>query len=357
MKERIVVAYSGAVDSSAAIPVLVDTYRAEIAAMILDLGQGQDLEETHARALAAGAARAHVLDVREEFARDFVLPALHAGALYDGRDPMAIPLARPLLGKKLVEIAVIEGATAVAHGCAGADRARVDGSVAALNADLRVLPAIATAVPTPTIRTNLWGRMIEYDAVEDPSAAPPESWYSWTKSPSTALDAPAHVEISFEQGVPTAINGVPLAITELIESLSIIAGQHGVGRITPTNKGLHSGGPRQIHEVPAATVLHAAHKALERVVVSPQLAQLKDELSARYAGLVWSGLWFTPVREALDAFNAAVEKHVTGSVRMTLLKGDFTLVECRSAFAGGIGEDLQSPIPDPRSPRMVVPRS
>lgn len=276
MKERIVFAYAGVGETWADISSIAEARDVEIVTVTLDLGQGRALEEVRDRALAGGAVRAHVLDVREEFARDYVLAALHAGALREGRDPMAVALARPLIGKKLMEIAAIEGARDV--------------------------------VDSSGMQANLWGRV--------------GTSYRLTTSPESAPETPAEVEVSFERGVPAAVNGVPMALTELIEILAIIAGHHGVGRIDTSDT---------CSEAPAAVVLHAAHNALETFVSLPELVRLKRESAVEYAALVCDGLWFTPRREALDAFNAKVQEQVTGSVRIKLLKGLHTIVECQSA--------------------------
>lgn len=278
MKNRIVFSYSGAVDSWTTIASIAEARGADIVTLTLDLGQGTDLEDIRDRALAAGAVRAHVLDVREEFAREYILPALHAGALQDGRDPLAAALARPLIGRKLVEIGAIEQANDV-----------IDAS---------------------GVHANLWGRV---------GAA-----YTLTMSPADAPDAHAEVEIAFERGVPIGLNGVPMGLTELIEILSIIAGSHGVGRVEMAE---------QCGEAPAAIVLHAAHHGLETFVSVADLVRLKHQLAATYAGLIQEGLWSTPMREALDAFNGSVQKRVTGSVRIKLLKGVHTIIECRSPLA------------------------
>lgn len=325
MTAPIVAAYSGAAHGAAAIPRLVQQYGGEVVAVILDLGQGDDLEEVHARALAAGAARAHVLDVREAFVREFVLPALHAGARADGDDALAIALGRPLVARSLVEIARIEGAAAVAHGCTGADRARLDLAIGALGPDLRVLPPLpeGAAASLPRVRSTLWGRVVEYDA-----DTPPESSFAWTQAPARAPGTPAHVEIRFEAGVPVTINAVPLPLTELVESLSIIAGQHGIGRVAPGG-GDRSAGVRRMYEVPAAVVLQAAHEALETGAAGPELARLKRQVNAEYARLVCAGQWFSLMRESLDAFNAVLQKQVTGSVQIRLLKGEHTILGCR----------------------------
>ncbi|MBI2828420.1 MAG: argininosuccinate synthase [Acidobacteria bacterium] len=304
MRERIVLAYGGGLPISAVISWLAEAYDAEIVTLTLDFGQGRDLEEIRDRALAAGAVRAHVLDVREEFARDFVLPALQAGALYEGRDPMAAALGRPLIAKKLLEIASIEQATATAHGCIGMDQKRMDASARALNPDIRVIAAARALAPPHSTHANLWGRA-----------------YTVTRPPAEAPDTPACVEISFERGVPAAINGVPMALAELIESLSIIAGRHGVGRIAEAERDVAGVRVRHVYEAPAAVVLHAAHSALETSLHPPELARLKLGRAAEYAHLVWNGLWFTPMREAMDAVNAVVQESVTGSVRITLFKG------------------------------------
>jgi argininosuccinate synthase len=307
MKERIVLAYAGGLQTSVAIPWLAEASGAEVVTLTLDLGQGRDLEEIRDRALATGAVRAHVLDVREEFARDFVLPALQAGALQEGCDPMAAALGRPLIAKKLLEIASIEQATAIAHGGTGIDEKRMDATARALNPAIRVIAAARAAETLPAHHANLWGRA-----------------YTVTKPPAKAPDTPAYVEISFERGVPAAINGVPMALTELIESLSIIAGQHGVGRIAVTESDVAGARVRHVYEAPAAVVLHAALRVLETSVLPRDLTRLKSERAAEYADLVGNGLWFTPMRDAMDAFNAELQKIVSGSVRIKLFKGALT---------------------------------
>ena len=263
---RIVLAYSGDLETAVAIPALADRHDAEIVTLTLDLGAGRDLEEIRDRALAAGAARAHVIDARDEFVRDFVLPSLQAGALHDGRDPMAAALARPLVARKLAEVAAIEQARDVI------DRSRTD--------------------------ENLWGRQGDACVL--------------TKSSEHAPDTPVYVEIVFERGVPAAVNGVPMGMTELIESLSIIAGHHGVGRIESAGS---------CTEAPAAIVLHAAHAALEAAVLPAGVLRAKRERAAAYAAVIADGLWLSPDRETMDAQNAAVQADVSGSVRIKLFKG------------------------------------
>jgi argininosuccinate synthase len=357
MQERIVLAYSGGLDTSVAIPWLAEKYDAEIIAVTMDLGQGRELDEVRERALATGAIRAHVLDVREEFARDYILRALQAGAIYEGRYPMATSLGRPLIAKKLVEVAEIEHASAIAHGCTGKgnDQVRLDVSARALNPNIRVIAparvwgmsrpeemeyARRRNVPVPTTvqspystDANLWGRSIECGVLEDPWHEPPEDIFTLTKSVADAPDTAAYVEIAFERGVPVSINGVTMNLVELIESLSTIAGGHGVGRIDMVENRLVGIKSREIYEAPAAVVLHAAHKELETFVSPRDLERLTRELAVKYADLVYNGLWFTPMREALDAFTARVQVNVTGSVRVRLFKGMCTVVGRKSPYA------------------------
>lgn len=325
MNEAIVLAYSGGPAASAAMASLVAQRGAAVVAMTLDLGQSRDVEELRDRALAEGAVRAHVLDVREEFAREFVLPALQAGALGAGRDPLAAALAGPMIAKKLVEVAGIEQAATVAHGAAGAGAARIAHGVAALNPRIRV--AAPPAGPPPTAchtSSNLWGRSATGGALDDPWAPVPEEVFTATKAAGDAPGTPAYVEISFEVGVPIAINGIAMSLTELVESLSIIAGQHGVGRVDVIEDG-GAGGSRRVYEAPAAIVLHAAHRELQTCAVPRELAQLTRELGVRYADLIHHGRWFTPMREALDAFTASAQQKVTGMVRVKLFKGQHTI--------------------------------
>src|SRR5436190_11188273 len=355
--ERIVLAYSGGLDTSVAIPWLKDKYQAEIIAVTMDLGQGKELEEVRDRALATGAVRAHVLDLRDEFARDYILPALKADAIYEDRYPMATALGRPLIGQKLVEIAEIEQATAIAHGCTGKgnDQVRLDVTTRALNPKLKVIApsrdwgmtrpqeieyARARGVPVPatlespySTDSNLWGRSIECGVLEDPWIEPPEEIYTMTKSPADCPDEPAYVEIAFERGVPTGINGVSMPILDLIASLGTIAGAHGVGRIDMVENRLVGIKSREIYEAPAAVVLHTAHKELQKLVTSRDLERFARTVSIQYADIVYNGLWFTPLREALDAFVDNVQQRVTGVVRLRLFKGDCRIVGRKSAFA------------------------
>jgi argininosuccinate synthase len=355
--ERIVLAYSGGLDTSVAIPWLAEHYDAEVIAVTMDLGQGGQLDRVRERALATGAVRAHVLDLREEFARDYILPALQAGAIYEDRYPLATALGRPLIARKLVEVAQMEQAGTIAHGCTGKgnDQVRIDVSARALDGKIRVVAparvwgmtrpdeiayARARGIPVPvtvdspySTDENLWGRAIECGVLEDPWTEPPEEIYALTKGPAAWPDVPAYVEIEFVLGVPTQVNGVAMSLIELIGSLETIAGAHGVGRIDMVENRLVGIKSREIYEAPAAVVLHAAHRELEGLVIPKDLQRLKRSLAVTYADLVYNGLWFTPMREALDAFVCKVQERVSGTVRLKLFKGDCRVVGRKSPFA------------------------
>ena len=355
--KRIVLAYSGGLDTSVAIPWLSETHHAEIVAVTLDLGQGKELDDVRERAMAVGAIRCHVFDAKVEFADGYILPSLQAGALYEGQYPLATALARPLIAKRLVEAAEMEGATAIAHGCTGKgnDQVRIDVSIRALNRGIEVIgPARERAmsrpaqieyaaergIPVPaTVENpystdlNLWGKSIECGVLEDPWTEPPEDIFTLTQSVARSPDTPAYVELDFECGVPTAVNGVSMGLVELIGSLETIAGTHGVGRIDMVENRLVGIKSREIYEAPAAVVLHAAHRELETLVIPKDLERLKNGLSTAYADLIYNGLWFTPTRTALDALVSDVQRRVTGRVRVKLFKGSCCVVGRRSPHA------------------------
>jgi len=355
--ERIVLAYSGGLDTSVAIRWLADRYQAEVIAVTLDLGQGRELTDVRERALGLGAVRAHVLDVREEFAREYVLPALQAGALYEDRYPLATALGRPLIAKKLVEVARMEGATTIAHGCNGKanDELRLELAIRALDPGVTVLAparmwgmsrheqieyAKARRIPIPstvespyTVDTNLWGRSIERGVLEDTWQESPEDIYALTRSPRDCPDEPAYVEIEFEAGVPVRVNGIEMSLIEMIESLETIAGAHGVGRIDMVENAATGGKSREIYEAPAAVVLYAAHVEMMKLVVPRDLERLAHHLGRAYADLAYNGRWFSPTREAIDAFMQTMQPRITGAVRLKLFKGDCRVVGRRSPLA------------------------
>ncbi|MEI6669247.1 MAG: argininosuccinate synthase [Acidobacteriota bacterium] len=355
-KDVVVLAYSGGLDTSVAVPWIAEKYHADVVCVTMDLGQGKELESVRERALAAGAVRAHVLDVREEFAARYILPALQAGAIYEGSYPLATALGRPLIARKLVEIARIEGARSIAHGCTGKgnDQVRIDVSARALEPGIRVIAparewgmtrpdeieyARTRGIPVPvtvsspySTDANLWGRSIECGVLEDPWVEPPDDVYTLTRNPSACPDEAAYVELAFDRGVPVAVNGVTMALIDVIASVATIAGAHGVGRIDMVENRLVGIKSREIYEAPAAVVLHAAHRELENFVSPRDLSRLKQELALKYADLVYNGVWFSPVRDAIDAFVATIQPRVTGTIRLKLFKGVCQVVGRQSAF-------------------------
>jgi argininosuccinate synthase len=355
--KRIVLAYSGGLDTSVAIRWLAEKHGAEIVALTLDIGQGQELTDVRERALAVGAVRAHVIDAREEFARDYALPALQARAMYEERYPLASALGRPLIARHLVAMARMEGAVAVAHGCTGKDNDQVGLEVAIRSLDpaleliaparvwgmsrpdeieyarIRNIPVPVTIASPYSVDANLWGRSIECGVLEDPWIEPPEEIYTLTRSPQQSPDEPAYIDIDFEGGVPVRANGVDMPLLELIESLETIAGAHGVGRIDMIENRLMGIKSREVYEAPAAVVLHAAHSELEKFVIARDLERIKQEMGRTYADVVYNGLWFSQTREAIDAFVSAIQPRVTGTVRLKLFKGDCRVVGRRSDFS------------------------
>jgi argininosuccinate synthase len=366
---RILLAYSGGLETTVAIPWLREQFDAEVITMTVDLGQGLELASIHERALAAGAARAHIVDARDEFVREYILPALQAGAVYEDRYPLATALGRPLMAKRLVEIARMEGATAIAHGCTGVnnDQVRLEASIRALDPSLSVIAAAQAwsasidekiefarkcrvsvpdfTAPAYSIDTNLWGRAIGSGGLEDAWIEPPEDIYTLTRSPLQSPDQPAYVELEFEGGVPVRANGVDMSMLELIESLEIIAGAHGVGRIDVVENRLAGIKDREVYEAPAAVVLHTAHKELEKLVIPRDLERVKHDLSRIYADLVYSGQWFSHTRQTIDAFVAAVQPRVTGVVRLKLFKGDCRIVGRKSPYLNVAAEMLPAAAP------------
>ena len=351
--ERIVLAYSGGLDTSAAIPWLKEHFHAEVVAVTMDLGQERELEAVRDRALATGALRAHVLDVRELFVHDYVLPALKADALFDDRSPMTAALAHPVIAQKLVQIAEIEHAQAVAHGGGGVGRRAVfDALVRALNPKLKIIApardwgmtraevaeyARARGVPLPNgfdspfrSELNLWGRSIECNTLDD---EPPEEIYKLTKSAKECPDEPAYVDIQFEHGAPAAVNSVSMPVVELIAALNVIASTHGVGRIDVVEHRVGNTRLREIGEAPAAVLLHAAHRELRRITAPRELERFCRKVSEEYADIIYSGLWFSPLRKALNGFVESVQDKLSGTVRLKLYKGAYAIVACNAAVA------------------------
>lgn len=344
VSSKVVLAYSGGLDTSVAIKWLAEQGH-EVVALCADVGEGKDLDFIRRKALAIGASQSIMVDARERFAREFVVPALQANALYEGVYPLSAALSRPLISQLLVEAAHQAGATAVAHGCTGKgnDQVRFDVSVTALDPRLSILAPVREwawsreqeldyaqrhDIPIPvgrehpfSIDANLWGRSCEAGVLEDPWAAPPEEAFAWTRNPETAPAAAEDVEVAFEQGTPVRLNGQAMGLVELIEDLNQRAGRHGVGRIDHVENRLVGIKSREVYEAPAATVLIAAHKALEALTLPREVSHEKSGLESKYAGLVYNGLWFSPLRQALQAFIQETQRHVTGTVRLRLYRG------------------------------------
>jgi len=354
MAEKLVLAYSGGLDTSVAIHWLKEERGYDVIALTVDVGQQRDLPGLRKRAEATGAVKAVVRDGRDLFVRYFVFPALAADALYQGSYPLATALARPLISKLMVDVAREEGATAVAHGSTGKgnDQVRFDVSVQALAPDLKmVVPLrewgltreaeIAYAqrhnIPVPvtkespySIDENLWGRSIECGILEDPWEEPPEEVFAWTRPIAKAPDKPRYVEITFERGIPIALDGEDMDGVALIERLHEWAGEHGVGRIDHLEDRLVGIKSREIYEAPAAVTLLRAHDALEQMTLSKAQRSLKARLAGEYADLIYNGLWFTSHHQDLASYMHSTQRHVTGTVRMRLHKGQAAPVGRRS---------------------------
>jgi argininosuccinate synthase len=329
--KTVVLAYSGGARSSAAVAWLADQHRASVVTVTLDLGQSADLAEIRDRALADGAVRAHVLDTREAFARDIVLPSLKAGALSDARYPMATALSRPLIARTLVEIAAIENAAAVAHGSTGRDRRRLAQPVATLNPALEEMACAEEAgfqaglagddaPPATRVDDNLWGRTIGRRG-DNGSEPPDEAVFTATRRLDETPAKPAHVEVQFERGAAVGINGVSMRFVEMIESLATIAGEHGVGRLDRVKVRADGTRSRAFYEAPAAVVLHLAHAELWRYVSSESQQRFDMAVSAAYVEAVDRGEWFDPLRAGLDAYVNATSEQMTGTIRVRLFKG------------------------------------
>jgi argininosuccinate synthase len=355
---RIVLAYSGGLDTSISILWLAERFGAEIVTLTLDLGQDRELVEARERALALGAVRAHVIDAREEFAREYILPSLRAGAVHEGHGLIATALGRPLIAKRLVEIARMEGASAVATGCVpgSPDERRLVSCIRALDPSIEVLSvtglsrsarieyANARGIPVPatdvgpcSADSTLWGRIVECVRGEVTTAELAEDLYTLTRGAQDCPDEPAFVDIEFKAGVPVGANGIEMPLLELIESLDTIAGAHGVGRIETVQRQEPSSATRIVFEAPAATLLHAAHNDLEALVVPRELERIARDLGRRYVDLVNDGLWFSQTREMVDAFFATIQPRISGVVRLRLFKGDCRVVSRNCPFSSSEG--------------------
>ncbi|MBC6480877.1 MAG: argininosuccinate synthase [Hormoscilla sp. GUM202] len=348
---KVVLAYSGGVDTSVCIPYLKQEWGVkEVITLAADLGQGDELGPIQEKALKAGASESLVVDAKEEFITDYAFPAIQANALYENRYPLSTSLARPLIAKLLVEAAAKYGADAIAHGCTGKgnDQVRFDVSTTALNPQLKILaparewgfsreqtieygerfgiPAPVTKKYPYSIDRNLLGRSIEAGPLEDPMTEPPEEIYLMTKAIGDTPDTPEYVEIGFVKGIPTTINSETLAPVALVSKLNEIVGNHGFGRIDMIENRLVGIKSREIYEVPGLLVLIQAHWDLESLTLTADVTQYKRGIEETYSKLVYNGLWYSPLKAAIDAFIQQTQERVTGTVRVKLFKGTATIV-------------------------------
>ncbi len=349
--KKVVLAYSGGVDTSVCIPYLKQEWGVEeVITLAADLGQGDELEPVREKALKSGASESLVADVKDIFVKEYAFPAIQANALYENRYPLGTALARPLIAKILVEAAAKYGADAIAHGCTGKgnDQVRFDVSCTALNPNLKILaPArewgmsreqtIAygekCGIPAPvkksspfSIDKNLLGRSIEAGTLEDPANEPPEEIYEMTKAIADTPNEPEYLEIGFQKGLPTTINGTSKEPVELIEQLNKIVGNHGIGRIDMIENRLVGIKSREIYESPAMIVLINAHRDLESLTLTADVSQYKRGIEETYTKIVYNGLWYSPLKTALDAFIQQTQERVSGVVRLKLFKGNATIV-------------------------------
>ncbi|MEK3991472.1 argininosuccinate synthase [Robertmurraya sp. FSL R5-0851] len=354
--QKVVLAYSGGLDTSVAVKWLQDQGYA-VVACCLDVGEGKDLEFIKQKALQVGAVSSYVIDAKEEFAHEYALIALQAQAMYEEKYPLVSALSRPLIAKKLVEVAEQEGAVAVAHGCTGKgnDQVRFEVSISALNPDLKVLAPVRewswsreeeieyakkNGIPIPinldspySIDQNLWGRAAECGVLEDPWAAPPEGAYDITLPLEQTPDQADVVEIEFVSGVPVSLNGKNYPLSELILKLNEMAGKHGVGRIDHVENRLVGIKSREVYECPGAMTLLKAHKELEDLTLVKEVAHFKPVISKKIAEVIYDGLWFSPLTTALKAFLKETQKYVTGTVRVKLFKGHAIVEGRKSAYS------------------------
>ena len=359
MGPLVVLAYSGGLDTSAIVPWLREHHGARVLCFAADLGQGiGELGDLVAKAKRSGATDCVIEDLREEFVRDFAFPCLRAGAVYARTYLLGTAMARPLTAARQVALAQRAGAQALAHGCTGKgnDQVRFELTYAALAPDLQVIapwrewhftgredllayvkaqgvPVQATAEKPYSTDRNIWHCSHEGGILEDPSQEAPPQIFVMTADPLAAPDEPVVVALGFEEGTPVSVDAVPLGPVELLETLNAIGGEHGVGRADVVEDRLVGMKSRGVYETPGGTLLYAAHRELEQLVLDRRVLRLKDQLALQYADLVYDGRWWTPEREALDAFVAATQKHVTGTVRLKLYKGGITVAGRESAYA------------------------
>lgn len=362
--KKVVLAYSGGLDTSIIIPWLKENYGCEVVAMAADVGQGEELEPLEEKAIKTGASKIYIEDLKDDFVRNYVFPLLKAGAVYEGKYLQGTAIARPIIAKRLVEIAVAEGADAIAHGCTGKgnDQVRFEFTAKALAPQLKVIApwrewdiksrdeeidyALARGIPVPVSKEkpysmdrNLWHISYEGGVLEDPDFEPQEDMFLLTVSPEKAPDKPTYVTIDFKQGEPVAVDGERMSPVALVQKLNDIAGANGVGRADLVENRLVGMKSRGVYETPGGTVLMCAHRELEYLTLDRDTMHYKELIAAKYAELVYYGLWFTRLREALDAFVSVTQQPVTGSVRLKLYKGSI-IVSGRTSPNSLYREDL-----------------
>ena len=356
--KKVVLAYSGGLDTSIIIPWLKENYGCEVIAMAANLGQGEELVGLEEKALKTGASACFVEDLRQEFVEDFLFPMLKSGAVYEGKYLLGTSIARPLIAQRQVEIAEREGADAVAHGCTGKgnDQVRFELTYKALNPKLTVIApwrewsirsredainyAESRNIPITAKRDkpyshddNLWHRSSEGGVLENPWNEAPEEIYKLTVSPEQAPDKPTEVTIDFEKGEPVALNGQAMSGIDLVTTLNKLGGENAVGRIDLVENRLVGIKSRGVYETPGGTILYAAHRELESLVLTGGLLRFKDTIAPKYAELIYNGAWFTPLRESLDAFIEHTQEKVTGSVRLKLYKGNCMVLGRKSPYS------------------------
>ncbi len=355
--KKIVLAYSGGLDTSVAIRWLSERDFSVIACLV-DVGQVANLSAAKAKAKKIGAAKVYIIDARKEFVRDYIYPALKANAVYEDKYFLATALSRPLIAEKLVDIAKKEKAKFVAHGCTGKgnDQVRIEVSTMALAKDLEIIapvrewdfpsreseiryakthniPVEATKKSPYSLDVNLWGVSIECGVLEDPSKEPPEDAYQITKSPKDAPSKPVYVTIGFEKGEPVTLNKKRYSEIELLKKLNDIGGLHGVGRSDMVENRLVGIKSREIYEAPAACILHTAHRELEALVLDRELLHYKKLVEQKYSELIYYGLWHTPLKKSLDSFIQSTQAHVTGEVKLKLYKGSCSVAARTSEYS------------------------
>lgn len=356
--KKIVVAYSGGLDTSVMVNWLKNKYDAELITATGNLGQKDELENLEEKAKLTGASKSYILDLQKEFITEYVWKALKAGALYEGQYPMATAIGRPLLAKLMVDIAIAEGADTIAHGCTGKgnDQVRFEVGIQTLAPHLKILAplriwefksreeeidyALEHKIPIKikkdspySIDENLWGIAIECGVLEDPTVQPPADAYQITTSPKDAPDKAESISIEFEKGVPVSLNGKKISPVDLVKELNVIGGKHGIGRMDLIENRVVGIKSREVYEAPAAVILHTAHKELEKLILDKETFRFKQGVSDKVANLIYDGLWFSPLFDALMAFVDSTQENITGTVTVEFYKGTITVLSRSSKYS------------------------